>query len=236
MAKATTPGTCSLCKKDFPKGSMTRHLTKCLEAHEESHKDSKAKQQQLYRLVVEGKYNPQYWLHLEAPATSKFADVDDFLRNIWLECCGHMSAFRVEGLKPKGRNPGLGALLMMGMDERDPDEVDMGSKLSQVLTKDMKLTHDYDFGSTTTLAIKVVGEREGHPVTKKPVVLLARNRQPQILCGRCGKNLAEFIDIHEQDEGSWYCSECAEEEDLPTEEEVLPVVNSPRVGVCAYTG
>jgi hypothetical protein len=38
------------------------------------------------------------------------------------------------------------------------------------------------------------------------------------------------------DESGWFCERCAEENDLNTEEMTLPVVNSPRTGVCGYTG
>jgi len=47
--------------------------------------------------VVEGSYLPYYWMHLELPANATLEDLDSFLRDIWLECCGHLSAFRIEG-------------------------------------------------------------------------------------------------------------------------------------------
>src|SRR6266542_1177987 len=50
---------------------------------------------QLYHLVVSGRYAPMYWLHLEAPSNASLEDLDFFLRRTWLECCGHLSAFRL---------------------------------------------------------------------------------------------------------------------------------------------
>jgi hypothetical protein len=52
---------------------------------------------QLYHLVVSGRYAPMPWLQLEAPAQATLADLDDRLRRIWLECGGHLSAFRLGG-------------------------------------------------------------------------------------------------------------------------------------------
>ncbi len=31
-------------------------------------------------------------------AGATLADLDDFLRGIWLECCGHLSSFDIEGV------------------------------------------------------------------------------------------------------------------------------------------
>jgi hypothetical protein len=31
----------------------------------------------------------------QVPATASLEDLDDFLRHIWLECCGHLSRFQI---------------------------------------------------------------------------------------------------------------------------------------------
>src|SRR5579884_3845875 len=36
-------------------------------------------------------------MHLEIPTSEELATLDDFLRAIWLECCDHLSAFRIDG-------------------------------------------------------------------------------------------------------------------------------------------
>jgi hypothetical protein len=105
----------------------------------------------------------------------------------------------------------------------------MDVPVGKVLSPGMKFTHEYDFGSTTHLALRVVGEREGK-ASQQPVRLLGRNEPPQILCERCKKKPAAWVDVFE--DYAWCCEKCIEN----TEEGVLPVVNSPRVGVCGYTG
>ena len=239
MARQQSQGTCSLCKGTFPKGSMTRHLTKCLAAHDpaEGAGKGKAKKGRLVRVLVEGKYDPRYWLQLEMPATAKLQDLDEFLRHIWLECCGHLSAFQIEG-KKRSAPPSL-ADLMSGdpTDWRDPDEVDMEDRVGDVLQKGSKLSYDYDFGSTTRLSLKGVGEREGPVGSPHDIRLLARNDPPDIPCGRCHKAAATVIDMENSyNESGWLCDRCARAAGLSHEELTLPVVNSPRTGVCGYTG
>jgi hypothetical protein len=218
---------------------MTRHLSKCLAAHDPAEGAGKgqARKGKLVRVVVEGKDAPRYWLHLEMLATAKLKDLDRFLRHIWLECCGHLSAFKIEGKKRSAR-PSLEDLMSGDpMDWRDPDDVDMEERVGDVFQKGSKLSYDYDFGSTTRLSLKGVGEREGLVVKAKEVRLLARNDPPHIPCGRCRKAEATVIDMENSyDESGWLCERCAEEVGVSLEEMSLPVVNSPRTGVCGYTG
>jgi len=101
---------------------------------------------------------------LKVSGNSKLEELDQFLRDIWLECCGHMSAFSYR------RN-----------------ELKMGRKLKDVLRA-------------------------------------------------CGKTLVVQICTECQWDGSgWLCEACAKKHECG-EEMMLPVVNSPRTGVCGYSG
>jgi hypothetical protein len=228
MAKTQSHGKCHLCNQTFSKAAMSRHLAKCVEAHAASGKGvsrSPPKTEKLFHLVAEGQGAPMYWLHLEVPARATLEDLDIFLRNIWLECCGHMSAFRIgEESYSVAPDPDWG------------DEQGMDVELGEVFEPGMKFSYEYDFGSTTELALKVVGEREGTASKKEPVRLLARNDPPEVLCGVCKKAPATIIDVENSWEPTgWLCEACAEKQGVD-EEMTLPVVNSPRAGVCAYTG
>jgi hypothetical protein len=91
-------GICNFCKSEIDKGRMTQHLKYCkqrtasIAAEVEETTEQKT---QLFHLIVEGRYNPQYWMHLEVPASESLGTLDGFLRNIWLECCGHLSQFKI---------------------------------------------------------------------------------------------------------------------------------------------
>ncbi len=77
---------------------MSRHLAACEKrqaAIKRESQDTKAKKGKLFHLQVEGTYAPMYWMHIEMPASATLAQLDTFLRDIWLECCGHLSQFKI---------------------------------------------------------------------------------------------------------------------------------------------
>jgi hypothetical protein len=179
----------------------------------------KTRKTKVFHLVVEGRYLPEYWMHLEVPTNATLEDLDGFLRDIWLECCGHLSAFTIEGETYISR----------------PVEVadqDMDVALSKVLSPGMKFYHEYDFGTTTELTLRVVSEREGEI---GDIQLLARNEPPSIKCELCGKIATQVCSECIWSGEGWLCEGCAPEHECG-EEMLLPVVNSPRVGMCGYTG
>jgi len=198
---------------------MSRHLAAC----KERPAIGKGRKRRLFHLVVEGRSAPEYWLHLELPANATLADLDSFLRDIWLECCGHLSAFTV------------GEERYTHDEWREPEERSMRTKLAAVLPPGVGGLYEYDFGSTTELRIRCVGEREGEPQGSKPAVL-ARNEPPEVKCRVCGgPAMVVCQECIWDDEGGWYCVAHACNHGCH-DEMILPVVNSPRVGECAYTG
>jgi hypothetical protein len=221
MAKQTSTGTCNLCGGKFAKAAMTRHLDKCKTQHFDRETGSK----RILHLQVEGRYAPAYWLHVEIPVDASLHTLDSFLRRTWLECCGHLSMFTIAGetydVHPEP-DPWGG-----------PRPKSMSAKLGAVLESGMKFEHEYDFGTTTTLALKVVSERNG---ALKSVKILARNDPPAIPCAECGKPATQVCSqcVYSGPE-AWLCDEHAEDHQCG-EDYFLPVVNSPRVGMCGYTG
>jgi len=217
VAQRGSVGKCSLCSRAFDASVMTRHLKACAKAA------AGPKAATCFHLVVEGGWGREYWLHLAVPVESPFSGIDYFLRNIWLECCGHMSAFRIAG-ESYSRSP------------LDSEEFDMGVALKRVLKIGMKFWYEYDFGSTTELQLKVAGVREFPVERKHPVLLLARNDPPEVRCEQCGQARAERICSDCQWSGKgWLCAACARKHRCESDY-LLPVVNSPRAGVCGYTG
>jgi hypothetical protein len=227
MKKRISQGKCQLCQTTFSKTVITRHLDKCLEKQEAAKSatgKAAARPTKLLHLVVEGKYDPHYWLHLEVSARATLADLDSFLRHIWLECCDHLSAFTIGGRR-FAMNPFGGGMDAEGMEAR----------LGQVLRPGMKFTHEYDFGSTTHLNLRVISERDSLAPSKDAIHLLARNEPPLIPCGGCGEPATHILTEEAWDPSGWLCDKCAKKRGVH-EEESLPVANSPRVGVCGYTG
>lgn len=222
MSRTTSVGKCGLCGGTYGKSSMARHLQSCLQAAREVPPRQEGwRKTKVFHLVVEGRYLPQYWLHLLVPADATLATLDTYLRDIWLECCGHLSAFTLEGTH------------YISHDARELDGRSMAVALGKALRPGLKFQHEYDFGSTTYLALRVVSEGEGQ-VQGRAIRLLARNEPPVAKCS-CGKPATQVIASYSPDDDSWYCDECIEA-DEDGEEGFLPVVNSPRIGVCGYAG
>jgi hypothetical protein len=110
----------------------------------------------------------------------------------------------------------------------------MNVEIAAVLRPGLRFTHEYDFGTTTELALRVLSEREGKPINR-PVQILARNEPPPINCDKCGKPATQICTQCIYDDKGWLCDDCASHHKRH-EEMLLPVVNSPRVGTCGYTG
>ncbi|HEY1350481.1 MAG TPA: hypothetical protein VGF67_12735 [Ktedonobacteraceae bacterium] len=355
-------GVCRFCQGEFAKNKITLHLKSCKAriAHKTEHN---GQEQRLLHLLVEGKYRPEYWMHLEVPAVATLSDLDDFLRTIWLECCGHLSEFTINGVSyasfpddgwimsfseqdlleeeddddeegeeeeedeelpameevvveiakrlstefhtdlknvpveqieerlvqlftenmPMGRSPAvlqplrpvLGAIalslqqgtlvqdlqeVMLDGDEEDEEDEEEGmdAELGSVVNVGEKFSYTYDFGSSSTLSLRVIGEREGvlpvmHDEGEEEdgedeeegeedledggeIVVMARNELPPLACHICGQPAAQVSSGSEYDslaEGA-LCETHASASEYP--DELLPVVNSPRTGICGYTG
>jgi hypothetical protein len=234
-------GTCRLCGSRIDKAQMTNHLKACLASHAAPAAGQPSGR--CFHLVVDGgKYAPEYWLHVAAPAEATFGDLDRELRDIWLECCGHMSAFRFPQPKRQRGLPvdfnALVAQMMSAEAELDAEQKLMSQPLAAKLRARMTFTHEYDFGTTTTLVLRVVGEWP-LAIDKKRrrsrLRLLARNEPPPIPCGVCGKPATAVCAQCLYDGTGWVCITCAPQHDCG-EDMLLPNVNSPRVGQCGYCG
>ena len=185
---------------------MTRHLMSCPSTH-----DGRGAPTALVQLRIEAAGDPRYWLYVEAQAGATLQQLDAFLRRVWLECCGHMSAFRV------GQR-----------------EVAKRSAIGQAFgPKGLRFTYDYDFGSTTTLGGQVLAERQGS-LGRAALRLLARNDPLPWRCEMCTRPASIVCPFCLYSGPSLFCDEHAQEHPCAEEQAYLPVVNSPRMGVCGY--
>lgn len=206
-------GICNFCKKTFSGRGMAKHLEACPE-RKKALENEKGKGKVF---LVKASSDP-YWVFFEVNATSTLETVDDFLRDLWLECCGHLSCFTIDDEEYMS-NPW-------------DDYKGMNVKLGKVIAPGKEFLHEYDFGSTTELDMKCISEREG---TIKGIQILARNNPPEFFCDECGKPATQICPECAWDDKGFLCDSCAEDHECG-EEMLLPVVNSPRMGVCGYTG
>lgn len=204
MAESKSNGNCYICGHTYSKSGFLRHILS-------KHLYEGANSQDCAVLKIEGAYDKSYWLYVDIPLTSALQSLDKFLRDIWLECCGHMSAFYC------GRGESLGKSI----------------KIS-TLPEGFTFNYDYDFGSTTTLEITVIAH-SSRPKQRKAVRLLGRNEPRSFTCGICGKQAAYIcMECKWDSENPYLCDDCAKEHEH--DYALLPVTNSPRMGECCYRG
>ncbi len=221
----TSYGTCNLCGKRMSKAGMTRHLEACAPRHDPPAMGRPAR---ILRLRIEAAWSSWYWMDVELRHDLTLQELDGFLRLTWLECCGHLSSFYI-GHDEYTVPFALGDFMDMGQRSMDV-------RIGKVLGKGDRFRHIYDFGSSTEVKLRVTGERQGK-LGDDYLRLLSRNEPPEWECDTCGATATWICTVcmYEQD-NPFYCEAHARNHDCDDPEMLLPVVNSPRMGVCAYTG
>jgi hypothetical protein len=212
--KIKSEGKCLFCGKTFAKAGINRHLATHLNEKVGAGVSGKSF---LVKVETAKRWgSTPFFLSLWIDGETKLKNLDTFLRGIWLECCGHMSAFS---------------------DSRG--EIAMSRKVKDIFRKEIVVEYEYDFGSSTNLSITVVDE---YPIkADKKIVLLSRNEPLQVMCSMCGKVPAtQICSVCMYDGNALFCDKCAKKHAKECEDFAdyasMPVCNSPRAGVCAYDG
>lgn len=213
-------GTCLFCDETIVKRSVLKHLQKCskrMEAIQAADTSTRA-EGTLWHLRIQGATAKEYWLDLEMAGSASLDKLDKYLRAIWLECCGHLSSFTIGGWG--------------GMD------IGKTRKADSIFKTGLVLRHLYDYGTTSETDIQVVGFRTGRPLTKHPLYLMARNNQPEALCQECGQPAAWLCIqcLWEDDKTGYLCDRHLEDHPHEDYGHPMPLVNSPRTGMCGYEG
>lgn len=222
MTKRKQPeGKCYFCGEIMTRRKLFNHLEKCAERRSAIEKAEKSRRdtEKLFHLRAKFPYGTEFWLDLEMVGSATLKDLDYYLREIWLECCGHLSEFSARDFFT--------------------GEISMKKKIADVFGKEPALFHSYDFGSTTETIIEKIAVREGKPLTKNPVFLMSRNILGEEKCIECDRPAGYLCAgcLYEDQIFGTLCEEHAD--DHPHSDnwgEPLPLVNSPRVGVCGYEG
>jgi len=204
-------GKCIYCKEVLQQNSIVKHLAKHLADFE---KGKPSESEEVYHLNIKA---AEMFLQVLVKGTASFKTLDTFLRKIWVECCDHMSDFHHKNFK-----------------------IRMSEKFDMILTPKLKFEYTYDYGSTTSFSLQVCGS---YRISQKEnVLLLSRNEPLKIVCRSCNKKPATFIctvHMYETDE-CFFCDKCASKHEEECDDFLdyakMPVVNSPRMGICGYTG
>jgi hypothetical protein len=96
------------CFESFSKNTIGKHLLSCkarqgyfadlLQKADDKHaKDIKkyTTNVNVFLLKIFSPGQLEFWLFVELSDNCLLSDLDSFLRDIWLECCGHLSSFTI---------------------------------------------------------------------------------------------------------------------------------------------
>lgn len=217
MAKQlAAPGTCCLCKEPITKRTAASHMLK-------NHSDEPGDER--FIILVDTPYASPYWMILIVRPDATLLTLDEVLRDVWVECCGHMSSFSIDGTE---------YLTSWDGDVADDcgESESMNIKIHKILGPGMVFKYEYDFGTTTELRLKIVdsifwGNERGE------ISMVGMNNKPDAVCSECGK--PAIYHYAEWDNEKVLCKTCASDDELD-ECYLLPICNSPRTGVCGYEG
>lgn len=204
---------CYYCNKELTERTIKRHMKSCLDMKkviEEKLNEKKGTRNQ-YIISLKALYESNYCIYVSIDANLQLKHLDQFIRDIWVECCGHLSAFIIEE------------------EYYNSDDGEMDMSIDDILMEGEKFGYDYDFGSTTELILEVVDIIEVSK-TFSQIEIIARNHDVKNKCEKCGKE-AHFFD-HSGEE--YLCKNCVDEDNDEVEE--FEYSNSPRDGVCGYYG
>lgn len=213
-------GQCPYCKETIAQKEMSKHLA----VHLKKISVEKPSRDKSFHIRVE---SGPYFLNMLIDSHAPLSFLDEHLRAIWLECCGHMSTLMDKSKKYEFD------------DDDDTFGENMAQGVGQLFKKGQKLKYEYDMGSTTTLDIKVLDEY--NVSAREGTELLSRNEPLKILCHVCNEKPAfKMCSIHEWNEASLFCKSCATKHKKECSDfadyAAMPIVNSPRMGVCGYEG
>jgi hypothetical protein len=125
-------------------------------------------------------------MHFEVPGSARLANVDRFLRETWLECCGHLSAFTIEGKE---------YLSDLGDENYDEDVEDMDVRVDAVLQRGSKFHHLYDFGTAPSSHSR--SSRAAKHILGIANQTAWEKRTPSMPCAACGN-----VSV-------WVCPQCS---------------------------
>jgi len=211
MSQESYEGICCYCNEVVTKRTVGKHLDKCKEKKALDSQFGNENNFKFFSLLVEATYDKSFWILIEVSSVLTLKNIDQFLRDIWLECCGHLSAFYHSKTK-----------------------IAMSRKLYDVFQKGLILDYEYDFGSTTDLKIKILSQIDSSD--KKQIRVLAVNKKSEILCSACREKQSIYdctLCGEELCESCTKTHQCFIDEG---EEYIAEKVNSPRSGVCGYDG
>ena len=259
----TIAGVCNICLQTVSGDRIRQHLIRCIldrtglrPAQNPRRRDGRRIARKTAHISVRAPARP-HWMELGVRCDATLRDLDQFLRAVWLECCGHLSHFTINGVEYSIMVPMPGENRYFEPEsEREERWCHMGKSINAAIPPLTTFHYEFDYGSTTELELehRAVFDELTQAISPAQlwhggkIVILAESH-PQQTCLRCGRpahwKLAPQHDEDEdyddelyEEEGTLceddldpitFCEECA-----PPDGDFIPLANSPRVGVNCY--
>lgn len=217
--KIKTKGKCIKCGEAYSPEKGSSHLLEC--ALQSSQPAQVLTEGYLIRIACATRPK-MYWMFVAIPKNASLELLDKFLRDTWLECCGHLSQFTI------------GSRRIMSHTEPGNPNQSMKNSIGQILSPGMKCEYIYDMGSSTNLELEVIAEITTCP--QKKVTMLMLNDPIDRPCESCKKTADTICSSCD----ATICTSCTKRHPCVFDENddyiLMPLVNSPRAGVCGYVG
>lgn len=229
-------GLCKYCGKKFAPKEMLEHLAECKKREEKIYAAKKGREG-FFDILITSKEIEGYWMIIEANEKTMLKEIDTFLREIWLGNEQCLSIFKIKNIKYKYISGGN--LLYI-----EPEQ-SMYHTLKNVLSVGETFDYIYGENKTTKIELMVFSHRIGRRDEEEDIVLLSRNIPPKKICYKCKKNDASWVDpiMYSLDGDAFWCDECKKkvgEDELILQmeyiENLVPIYNSPRIGIGDYEG
>jgi len=199
---------CKFCNKKFGLKAINDHLPECIPNYIND------KSGYLIEFISEsGITNKLYSMFAIFGNKCKFTHVDEFLKEKWCECCGHLSTLDV-------------------FEEVNEQQSHKDVKFNTLISKyehANQFCYCYDMGSTTTIYFRILKKLEGKDKNTN-IELIYQNEPFKLKCNNYKTCKGEATNIYERD--LLLCNEC--KNNVEESEYLQLIVNSPRTGVCGY--
>ena len=233
--KSNSSGVCLLCGGSFSRLGSAQHVIHCRRRTTANRERSEHRMRDgpkglSYHLQMWDERDPDFWLHIDIGAGLTLETLDSFLRQTWMECCyNHLSRFTIND-KHYERTV-----------SHHRRERSMNVRLGDVLGSDDTTTirqfwYEFDFGSTSRVKITIVSAR----YSQWPGIrLLSHNTLSFYKCDICGSTATTVRhqeDNNYRDQGrELLCDTAKHPPAFPSAQE-WAIPNSPRWGICGYSG
>lgn len=229
-----TQGKCQGCSTLISKRAFAKHLETCPMI--QSYKND-----QNFLFQIFDRFRPDlYWMVVAAPPKLTLKELDSFLRSIWLGCCQHMSCFSLPSNEKEFYPYYFWNRSFM---DRHRYALMNNYYLQDIFPEYSYLHYDFDFGNLSALKIEFPPNYDNTSSDSSSTLvndfqLLILNYPPHYICDQCCKLPLEVnCSICMRS----FCLKCLQSRrahncDIFDTEDILPIINSPRVGKCGYTG